>query len=43
MHHYLTQYLENGQQIVESWVQVNFLRWSFCFSRRRIVLKKPLK
>lgn len=42
MHHYLTKYInKKNQLIVESWLQINFLKWSFCFSKRQMILKKP--
>lgn len=38
-HHYLTKYVENGKLYVESWIQFNFMGWSWCFSRRKMELK----
>ena len=31
MHHYMTFYEENGIKYAESWLQINFLSWCFCF------------
>ena len=39
LHHYITRYTENGEDIVEAWLQFNFFNWCFCFSRRRKVIK----
>lgn len=36
MHHYLTKYGEDGKKYVEAWFQIDFLRRSFCFWRKRI-------
>lgn len=36
IHHYITQYKENGKHYAEAWLQINFLRWCFCFARRKI-------
>lgn len=41
IHHYLTKYRENGKQIVESWIQLNILRWHITLSDRKMVIKKP--
>lgn len=38
MHHYITKYMENGKWYAESWIQLNLLGWTFCFSRRKIQL-----
>lgn len=37
-HHYITKYRENGKLTVESWIQLDFLGFCRCFSRRRVVL-----
>lgn len=34
--HHITKYYENGKKYAESWIQLNLLRKSFCFSRRKI-------
>lgn len=40
LHHYITKYIdENGNYIVEAWLQFNFFKWCFCFSRRKKVIK----
>ena len=31
MHHYMTFYEEDGMKYAESWLQINFLSWCFCF------------
>lgn len=36
MHHYITQYTENGKRYAESWLQINIFGLSWCFSRRKI-------
>lgn len=36
IHHYITQYIENGEQFAESWVQINLFGKCFCLSRRKI-------
>lgn len=38
IHHYITQYLEDGKHFAESWIQINFFGKCFCFSRRRIAI-----
>ena len=40
MKHYITKYRENDQLIVEAWLQIDFLRWSWCFSKRKLVIDK---
>jgi len=35
LHHYLTQYGENGKQWVEAWLQFNIFGLCFCFSKRK--------
>ena len=37
-HHYITRYIEDGTRYAESWLQINFLGWSWCFSRKRILV-----
>lgn len=39
LHHYITRYTENGEDIVEAWLQLNIFNWCFCFSRRKKVIK----
>ena len=39
IHHYMTQYEENGKKRIVSWLQINLFGYSFCFSRREKVLK----
>ena len=40
LHHYITRYTdENNDDIVEAWLQFNFFKWCFCFSRRKKVIK----
>ena len=40
LHHYITKYIdESGNCIVEAWIQFNFFKWCFCFSRRKKVIK----
>ena len=34
--HYITKYVENGEFIVEAWLQINFFGRAICFSRRKI-------
>lgn len=36
--HYLTQYKENGKQIAESWIQLDFDDYYHTFSSKKIVL-----
>lgn len=41
LHHYITKYIdENDNYIVEAWLQFNFFKWCFCFSRRKKLIKK---
>ncbi|WP_301270843.1 hypothetical protein [Enterococcus cecorum] len=40
MKHYITKYRENDQLIVEAWLQIDFLRWSWCFSKRKLVIRE---
>ena len=40
LHHYISKYIhENGNCIVEAWIQFNFFKWCFCFLRRKKVIK----
>lgn len=39
IHHYLTEYIEDGKRYVEAWLQFNLGPWCFCFSRRRKEIK----
>lgn len=34
--HYMTKYEENGQKYAESWLQINFFNFCYCFSRKKI-------
>lgn len=34
IHHYMTQYEENGEKKIVSWLQINLFGKCFCFSRR---------
>ena len=34
IHHYITQYEENGEKKIVSWLQINLLGKCFCFSKR---------
>ncbi len=36
--HLMTKYEEGGALIVEAWLQVDFLMWSWCFSRRKFIV-----
>lgn len=36
--HYITKYVENETRYAESWIQVNVLGKTFCFSKKRIAL-----
>ncbi|MGY3767683.1 hypothetical protein ACWOAK_02645 [Helcococcus kunzii] len=38
--HYITKYIENGKMYVESWLQIDLFGKSFCFSKKRIEIKK---
>lgn len=40
MKHYITKYRENDQLIVEAWLQINFLKWNWCFSKRKLVIRE---
>lgn len=35
-HHYMTGYWEDGERYVVSWIQLDVLRWSWCFSERKL-------
>ena len=39
IHHYMTQYEENGEKKVVSWLQINIFGKCFCFSIREKVLQ----
>ncbi|WP_367371029.1 hypothetical protein [Pediococcus parvulus] len=44
VHHYMTKYYnEHGEHVVESWIQLNLLRWCYIISDRKMVLKKSSK
>jgi hypothetical protein len=36
LHHYITQYGEDGKVYTEAWMQFNIFGLCFCFSRRRM-------
>ena len=38
MHHYITEYEEDGKRYAEAWFQINLLNWCFCLSKRKIEL-----
>lgn len=38
MHHYITQYTEDGVKYAEAWLQIDILGYGICFWRRRIKL-----
>lgn len=38
IHHYITKYEEGGKLYAESWIQLNLLGKTFCFSKRKIVI-----
>ncbi|CAI3480664.1 hypothetical protein CIRMBP1294_01737 [Enterococcus cecorum] len=40
MKHYITKYRENDKLIIEAWLQIDFLRWSWCFSKRKLVINE---
>lgn len=40
IHHYITKYYENGIQYAESWIQLDLFNRCWCFSRRRIEIKR---
>ncbi|MGC2922280.1 hypothetical protein ACPUD2_09360 [Leuconostoc mesenteroides subsp. dextranicum] len=40
MHHYLTKYEEDGVRYAESWIQVDFFKWYWIFSHKKIRLNK---
>lgn len=35
IHHYITQYSENGKHYAEAWIQINFLKWHFCLWKKK--------
>lgn len=37
--HLMTKYEEGGAMIVEAWLQVDFLLWSWCFSRKKLRIR----
>lgn len=43
MKHYITKYRENDKLIVESWLQIDFMRWSWCFSKRKLIIDDDKK
>ena len=37
MKHHITKYTDDkGDKYAESWLQINFLRWCFCLSKKKI-------
>lgn len=34
INHYQTHYTEYGVEKVESWLQIDFFNWGYCFSNR---------
>lgn len=38
--HYITKYTENGKLYAESWLQINIFGKTYCFSKRKILIKK---
>lgn len=38
--HYITKYTENGNLYAESWLQINIFTKTYCFSKRKILIKK---
>ena len=38
MHHYITKYKEEGTQYAESWIQINFFGFVYCFWKKRIAI-----
>lgn len=38
--HYITKYIENGRLYAESWLQINLFGKAYCFSKRKIEIKK---
>ncbi|CAM2361074.1 hypothetical protein LISE100100_00225 [Listeria seeligeri] len=41
MKHYITKYRnEKNELVVVAWLQINFLKWCFCFSEKRLVFKE---
>lgn len=40
IHHYQTQYTDEwGCKIVESWLQINVFKRSYCFSKRKTIIE----
>jgi hypothetical protein len=39
VHHYITQYTENGVRYAEAWLQINIFGRAFCFSRRKKAIR----
>ena len=37
--HLITKYCEKGEVRVESWIQIDLFGWSWCVSRRVVVIK----
>lgn len=41
MHHYLTKYRNSENNlVVESWIQLNWFKYCFVFSDKKLILKK---
>ena len=38
IHHYMTQYVANGEKKIVSWLQFNLFKWCFCFSKREKII-----
>jgi len=34
MKHYITKYVEDGKQVIMSWLQINLFGKCYCFSKR---------
>lgn len=44
VHHYQTKYRnENDDLVAVSWIQVDFLKWRWCFSVKELEMPKPKK
>lgn len=39
MHHYITQYIEEGKHYAEAWIQVDVFGRCFCLWKKRIEVK----
>lgn len=40
--HHITKYVEDGSWYAEAWIQLNLFRWTFCFCKKRLLLRdKP--